>query len=172
MGIERRVDRVYLSLGSNLGNREENLKAALSALKDLARTQLTAVSSVFETEPVGERDQPTFLNLAAEIETALAPLELLNACQDIEKAVGRKPTRRWGPRVVDIDLILWGSAVLDTSALVLPHPRFRLRNFVLQPLCEIAADAIDPVTGKSVLELAQSNDASGDVHRLPTTITP
>jgi 2-amino-4-hydroxy-6-hydroxymethyldihydropteridine diphosphokinase len=74
--------------------------------------------------------------------------------------------------VVDIDLILWGSAVLDTSALVLPHPRFRLRNFVLQPLCEIAADAIDPVTGKSVLELAQSNDASGDVHRLPTTITP
>lgn len=166
------MDRVYLSLGSNLGNRLGYLQAALSGIGHFVSSRVCAVSGVFETEPVGDCDQPAFLNLAAEIETALAPLELLNACQELESAIGRRPTRRWGPRVIDIDLILWGTAVLDTDRLSIPHPRFRERSFVLAPLAEIAPDERDPVTRHTVLELARQCPATDGVRRLPDIVTP
>ncbi len=146
--------RVQLSLGSNLGDRQGHLRAALAALDEIEGVRLCAVSHAYETEPVGVRDQPAFLNLAAEVETALAPLELLDAAKTIERRLGRKPARRWGPRTVDIDLILWGQNVLNNVRLTLPHAEFRSRAFVLTPMAEIRPCAVDPLTGKTVFALA------------------
>jgi 2-amino-4-hydroxy-6-hydroxymethyldihydropteridine diphosphokinase len=147
--------RVWLSLGSNLGDRAGHLADALLRLNTVPQVSVQAVSSVHETQAMGEREQPAFLNLAAEIETELTPLELLKAVKEVETAMGRQPTYRWGPRVIDIDLILWGTHTCDTPVLTLPHREFRNRAFVLAPLAEIAPDAIDPVTGKSVAQLAR-----------------
>lgn len=146
--------RVLLSLGSNLGDRDAYLSEAVSALAALPGVAVVATSSRHETEPVGERNQPSFLNMAAEIETERAPLELLNAVKAIESHLGRQPTYRWGPRVIDIDLILWGQCRFESETLTLPHPAFRERAFVLEPLAEIAPGAIDPVTGMTVAQLA------------------
>ena len=144
---------VYLSLGSNLGDRAEHLRRALEAVATLPDTRRVAQSSVHETVPWGVTDQPSFLNLAAAIETALGPLELLNAVKALETGLGRRPGPRWGPRVIDVDIVLFGDTVMDTPELTLPHPRFRERAFVLAPLAEIAPDAPDPVSGKTVAEL-------------------
>lgn len=146
--------RVLLSLGSNLGDRDAYLSEAVNALAEVPGVALVATSSRHETDPVGEVDQPAFLNMAAEIETDLAPLELLNAVKAIESRLGRQPTYRWGPRVIDIDLILWEQCRFESETLVLPHPAFRDRAFVLKPLAEIAPGAVDPITGKTVAELA------------------
>ncbi len=150
---------VCLSLGSNLGDRAEYLRRALEAVAALPDTRLVAQSSIHETAPWGVTEQPSFLNLAAEIETALGPLELLNAVKALELRLGRTPGPQWGPRVVDIDLVLWQDVVMETDALTLPHPRFRERAFVLLPLREIAPDAVDPVTGRTVAELAATLDS-------------
>jgi 2-amino-4-hydroxy-6-hydroxymethyldihydropteridine diphosphokinase len=159
-------ERVHLSLGSNAGDRVANLRAALQALAGTERIRVAKVSSAYETAPVGYTDQPAFLNLAAEIETAFEPLELLNAAKDTERGLGRTPTVRWGPREIDIDLILWGSRTVETESLVLPHKEFRTRAFVLVPLAEIAPDALDPVTGLSASELAGRPEAQGEVTKL------
>lgn len=158
--------RVHLSLGSNLGDRAAQLGAALAGLNQIPGVRVMAASNSYETEPLGEVEQPAFLNVAAEIETDLAPLELLNAAQALEKRLGRKPSYRWGPRSIDIDVILWGSLVMATERLTLPHGAFRERAFVLAPLAEIAPDAIDPVTGKTVAELAAAPGSLGHVEML------
>ena len=152
------IASVYLSLGSNLGDRAEHLRRALEAVAALPDTRLVAQSSLHETAPWGVTDQPSFLNLAAEIGTALGPLELLNAVKAIELRLGRTQGPQWGPRVIDIDIVLWQDKVMETDALTLPHPRFRDRAFVLLPLREIAPDAVDPVTGRTVAELAAALD--------------
>ena len=157
---------VYLSIGSNLGERQENLFLAVRFLEKIPGTHVRNVSSVYETAPVGDIDQPPFLNLAVGIETALAPLELLDATQDIEREMGRVPSRRWGPRLIDIDIVLWDGRKVDSSRLTIPHPEFRHRAFVLRPLAEIAPDAVDPATGLSVATLAASPEAQGEVRRL------
>ncbi|HIJ73933.1 MAG TPA: 2-amino-4-hydroxy-6-hydroxymethyldihydropteridine diphosphokinase [Candidatus Hydrogenedentes bacterium] len=158
--------RVHLSLGSNVGDRKANLEAALDALGQLDGVRVTARSSCYETEPVGVVDQPAFLNMAAEVETVLEPLELYEAAKEIEKDLGREPTARWGPRTIDIDIVLWGDRVLESDRITLPHREFRNRAFVLAPLAEIAPDAIDPVTGETVAALAARPQAQGQADRV------
>ena len=158
--------RVQLSLGSNVGDRWGNLRSAVRELERLLEVRFRQLSNCYETEPVGNEAQPAFLNVAAEIETDLDPLELLNAVKDIERRLGRTPSPRWGPRAIDIDIILWESKVLETGRLTLPHKEFRTRAFVLGPLVEIAPDAVDPVTGLTVAELASRPEVQGRVERL------
>ncbi len=158
--------RALLSLGANLGDRKAHLAAALRLLQAHPAIELRAVSWCYETEPVGGVDQPPFLNLAAEIETALAPLELLNAAKDIEERLGRVESVHWGPRDIDIDIVLCGDHIIESARLTVPHPEFRRRAFVLCPMTEIAPDAVDPVTGKTVAELAKAPEAAGQVRRV------
>lgn len=162
--------RMLLSLGSNLGDRLANLRDALDALGET--TTVCAVSHAYETEPWGETEQPGFLNAAVEIETDFAPLELLEVVKGIEARLGRTPTYRWGPRMIDIDLILCEDLVLDSERLTVPHPEFRNRAFVLAPLAEIAPDAVDPATGETVAALASRADGLGKVEKHSNLKTP
>ena len=158
--------RALSGLGGNMGDRNANLCAALRVLAELDGVTVHKVSHCYETEPMGCTDQPLFLNLAVEIGTVLEPLELLAAVKQIEGDLGRTPTHRWGPREIDIDIVLWGTCVLESDRLTLPHKEFRTRAFVLEPLAEIAGDAVDPVTGATVAELASSFEAQGAVTKL------
>lgn len=142
------MPRVYLSLGSNLGDREGYLRRALDSLATLPRTRLVAQSSVLETPPWGVTDQPTFLNMTVAIETALSPEALLAAVRGIEDALGRVRTVHWGPRTLDIDLLVFEGETRDTETLTLPHPCLTQRRFVLAPLAEIAPEL--EVAGKTV----------------------
>lgn len=157
---------VYLSLGGNLGDRAGYLTAAIDALNALSGVRVVRVSGMYETAPVGPIDQPSFLNLAAEIETVLEPLELLNAVKEIERLLGRRPRQRWGPREIDIDIILWEDRVVETAELIVPHREFRQRAFVLRPLEELAPEAVDPVTGLTVQALAERPEAQGALVRI------
>ncbi len=162
--ISEPVAVVYLSLGSNLGDRVVMLRQALDVLNETPRVRVLRVSSVYESKPWDLTRQPKFLNIVAEIETALEPLELLDTVKAVELRLGRTPARRWGPRCIDIDLILWDAKVLRTAALTLPHERFRERAFVLTPLADLAPEAIDPETGLTVAVLAGRLGAEGLTH--------
>lgn len=159
---------VHLSIGSNLGDRHTQLMCAIGELKLLDRTALRAVSPIYETEPIGVGNQPLFLNAAVEIGTAFEPLELLKAIKAIETRLGRAPSEVWGPRAIDIDIVLWADTVLNFEDLILPHPEFRKRSFVLRPLRDIAPDAVDPVTGRTIEELAEEPAAQGHVALVPS----
>lgn len=163
--------QVLLSLGSNLGDRREVLHAAMRALATMPGTVVTACSHCYETEPVGPVNQAPFLNAALAIETDLDPLELLAQTQRIERELGRTPGERWGPRRIDIDLVLWGDVTWEDARLMLPHPAFRERAFVLVPLAEIAPGAVDPVTGRTVAALAAALGAHGGVE-MREALTP
>ncbi len=141
---------VYLSLGSNVGDRESNLHAALE------RLQPTRVSPIYETEPVDYRDQAWFLNLAVEVETDLFPRQFLSMTQRIERDLGRVRTIAKGPRTIDIDILLFGAAVMHTRELEIPHPRMEERRFVLRPLADLAPDVRHPVTHRSVREMLEA----------------
>jgi 2-amino-4-hydroxy-6-hydroxymethyldihydropteridine diphosphokinase len=143
---------VYLSLGSNLGNRERNLEAALGKLasRDFC---ISRVSSVYETEPVDTNDQRWFLNLAVEAATDLFPMQLLWRIAKVEHALGRVRTVTNGPRTIDIDILLYSRAVIHSPALEVPHPRMAQRRFVLAPLAELAPDLRHPVTRRTVREM-------------------
>jgi len=148
--------RVYLSLGSNLGDRQNYLNRALDMLAQLPGTRVLAASSMIETPPWGKTDQPAFLNMAAELETSLTPEELLERIRAIENALGRQRAEHWGPRTLDIDILVFEGEERDTPALKLPHPYLTERRFVLEPLAEIAPDLV--VRGKTVHEwLAQTH---------------
>jgi len=158
---KKNVSEVYLSLGSNLGDRALMLRQALSLLNRFSRLRVVKSSSIYETEPWDLTQQPKFLNIMAKIETALEPLELLYTVKTVELRLGRKTVRRWGPRCIDIDVILWGAKVLHTPTLTVPHERFRERAFVLTPFAELAPEAVDPETGLTVAVLAERIGASG-----------
>jgi 2-amino-4-hydroxy-6-hydroxymethyldihydropteridine diphosphokinase len=143
---------VYLSLGSNVGDREAMLRSALEALP-AAGVEVARTSSLYETEPRDFRDQPWFLNMIAECRTDLFPVQLLGRLQKIEAQLGRKRAIPKGPRSIDIDIILFGRAIVRTPALEIPHPRFRERRFVLEPLKELAPDLRDPVSRRTIADL-------------------
>jgi len=146
------VDRVAVALGSNLGDRRAHLEFAVSTLRTLL--ERLAVSSFHDTVPVGVSGlQPLYLNAAAVGDTTLGARALLDALLAIEAARGRERPHPNAPRTLDLDLILYGDAIIDEPGLIVPHPRFRERAFVLEPLAEVAPDFCDPVTGKSVREL-------------------
>jgi 2-amino-4-hydroxy-6-hydroxymethyldihydropteridine diphosphokinase len=149
----------YLGLGSNLGDRDARLRAAISKLA--AFVQVERVSSVYETEPLLVADQPLFHNLACVGKTTLDPFSLLRALKRIESDLGRVPGPRYGPRVIDIDILLLDDLVLDTPELTIPHPGMLERAFVLTPLAEIAPRQRHPIAGRTIGELALGLDASG-----------
>jgi 2-amino-4-hydroxy-6-hydroxymethyldihydropteridine diphosphokinase len=151
----------YLSLGSNMGDRAANLLAALSRLARVGTVE--TISDVFSTAPVGVVDQAPFLNLAVGFATNLAPLDLLAASKDIEREVGREPTFRWGPRVIDIDILLYDGLQFEAPTLTIPHVEMTHRAFVLVPLAQIAPRVLHPGEGRTISELAQRYAGTEDV---------
>ena len=145
----------YIGLGSNLGDRRRNLESALSTLGETTGIELVAVSMLIETEPQGPPGQDRYLNGAATIRTKLSPRGLLEALLEIESAHDRDRTveRRWGPRRLDLDLLMYADRIIDEPGLVVPHPRMHQRAFVLSPLAEIAPDAVHPVLGVTIAAL-------------------
>lgn len=143
----------YVGLGANLGDRERTLRAAVETLDGRDDVRVTDVSELRETEPVGGPPQGLFLNGAVRLRTTLGPGELLTVLQAVENAFGRTRTVRWGPRTLDLDLLLYEDRVVRTPSLEVPHPRMHRRRFVLEPLCDLCPELEHPVLGKSVREL-------------------
>ena len=146
------METAYIALGSNLGDKEKNLRRALLLLMQQG-VEVIKVSSFFKTEPYGVTDQPQFLNAVCEVRTSLAPLALLDVLLATELAMGRVRLRHWGERNIDLDLLLYGDMVMDTERLRLPHPDMQNRDFVLLPLAEVAPDVVHPVLKKTMEEL-------------------
>jgi 2-amino-4-hydroxy-6-hydroxymethyldihydropteridine diphosphokinase len=141
----------YIGLGSNVGDSGAVIRQAIGMLSEAGR--VVHVSSLYHTEPVGYREQDDFINAAAAVETERSPDELLNLCRSIEDRLGRKRTVRWGPRTIDLDILLYGDIAVNTPAMVIPHPRMTERRFVLAPLVEIAPDAVHPVLKRTAADL-------------------
>lgn len=154
------MTRAILALGSNLGDRAGNLRAALALLAERG-VQVERTSAAWETRPV-PADQPAFLNAVLAAETALGPEALLAVAKEVEGLLGRRPARRWGPRPIDIDILFFGALQLDTPSLIIPHPGIRERSFVLAPLSEVAPGPL-PVLGATALELLAQVDMAGAV---------
>jgi len=154
---------VYLSLGSNLGDRARNLEAAIRHVAELG--QIVAQSSFYETEPVDVERQPWFLNCVVALETELMPRQLLSRVLAIEQKMGRRRTQPKGPRTIDIDILLFGGSVVETPALTVPHPAMHERRFVLEPLAEIAPDLRHPVFKKTVREMLNALPQGAAVHK-------
>jgi 2-amino-4-hydroxy-6-hydroxymethyldihydropteridine diphosphokinase len=156
---------VYLGLGSNLGKREENLERALELLAQ--RLRMGKVSSIYDTEPVGNTNQPRFLNIACQAFTNIKPEGLLSLAKGIEIKMGRRG-RSGEPRVIDIDILIYGDQVMKTPDLIIPHPRMAERAFVLVPLAEIAPDLVHPITHKTVKEMLKAVKEVQGVLKLET----
>jgi|SRR5579872_1952128 len=145
---------VYLSLGSNVGNREAHLREAQQRLSQLGR--VVSVSSYYETEPVEFTNQPWFLNAALALETNLAPHDLMHSILKIEREMGRERLQKKGPRTIDIDILLFGDSIVNSPEVTIPHPAMPHRRFVLEPLAEIAAESRHPFLNKTVRDLLEA----------------
>jgi 2-amino-4-hydroxy-6-hydroxymethyldihydropteridine diphosphokinase len=155
--------RCYLGLGSNLGDRAGAVRQSADLIAAGGDIVLRRLSSLYVTKPWGNRDQPDFVNAVAEIETLLGPGELLARAKSIEDEMGREKRERWGPREIDIDLLLYGDEVVETSGLRIPHPGIEKRAFVLVPLLELAPDLAHPATGRRFAESLGELTSSGEV---------
>lgn len=148
--------KAYIALGANLGDRQANIEAALQRLSSTPGLEVIRVSSLLDNPAVGgPPDSPPFLNAAAELLTTLSPEQLLHRMQEIEQELGRVRREKWGPRTIDLDLLLYGPQVSRSDELTLPHPHMHERRFVLQPLVEIAPDVVHPVLNRTMLELLE-----------------
>lgn len=154
---------MYLSLGSNLNDRYANLRRAVDELQKFVK--ITAISPVFATKPWGDTEQPSFLNICVAAVGNLSPHDLLNRIKDIENTMGREPSRHWGPRLIDIDILFFDKLILNDQKLTIPHPYMAERAFVLAPLAVIIPEFRHPQTGLSVQEMLEKVDLS-DVERL------
>jgi 2-amino-4-hydroxy-6-hydroxymethyldihydropteridine diphosphokinase len=157
-------ERVFLSLGGNLGEPARSMAAALRILDTDPETSIVAVSSLYRTPPWGKTDQPDFLNAAAEVKTKQSPKGLLDLCLDAERRLKRVRGERWGPRLIDMDILAFGDRVIDEAGLIVPHPRMLERAFVLTPLAEIAPDF--RIGGKRVAKHLAAIDTAG-IEKLP-----
>lgn len=144
----------FISLGSNIGNRLEYLQQAVDLLQQIEHVNVANMSSVYETDPVGYEDQAAFLNMVVEIKTILTPHEILKKCNEIEAKLGRKRDIRWGPRTVDLDILLYNEENVKTEDLIIPHPRMMERGFVLIPLVELQANLVDPQSKQLIADVA------------------
>ena len=158
------MNLAYLGLGSNLGDREANLRRAIDLLKE--KVWINKVSSLYETEPLGWGPQPLFLNAVCQGTTFLSPQELLAFIKSIEKAMGRAESFRNAPRIIDIDILLYSDRIINTPELTIPHPRLEERAFVLVPLAEIAPELVHPVSRKAIKDLAEKATGLGGVKRV------
>lgn len=159
------MKRVYLSLGSNRGDRRMQLAKALEHLGE-SGVQMLRVSNLYKTEPVDFQPQAWFVNCVAEVRTDLMPVQLLRVCQSVERALGRRPGVSKGPRPLDIDILLYEGAVIHSRELTIPHPRMEERRFVLVPLCELAPTLRHPLTQRSVREMLHETSDASHVIRL------
>jgi 2-amino-4-hydroxy-6-hydroxymethyldihydropteridine diphosphokinase len=154
---------VYLSLGSNIGDRAANLRTALDKLADMGT--VAAVSSFYETEPVELAAQPWFLNCAAKLDTEKMPRQLIAGILALEQSMGRQRRQKNGPRIIDIDILLFGTSVIDITSLTVPHPKLHQRRFVLEPLVEIAAEVRHPMFKRTMRELRDALPAGQTVRK-------
>ena len=150
--------QAYLGLGSNIGDRKQLLLTAIDLIGNIKGIKVTKQSSIYETAPIGYTDQPNFLNLCLEIETELSPQQLLKHCLDIEQQLHRVREIRWGPRTLDIDILLYSDNIIETDNLSIPHPRMQERAFVLIPLNDIASDKKDPRLNQKIYDLVFPDD--------------
>lgn len=153
----------FLSLGSNIGNRSAYLDSAIRNLIKRYPISVVNVSSIYETDPVGFEEQELFLNMVIQVKTQLSPFELLDACMATEKILGRKREIRWGPRTIDLDILLYNDENILTERLIIPHPRLHERSFVVIPLLEISPDITLPAGGKPLCEVANELPDRGGV---------
>lgn len=160
----------FIGIGSNSGNPADNCRQAVRQLSETAQVRLLRCSSLYRTEPVGPQDQPWFINAAAEIRTILPPRQLFDALKGIERRMGRTEGPKWGPRVIDLDLLLYGQEVVSEGDLTVPHPEMQRRRFVLVPLCELASYAIHPAFGVSVRGLMDRLADQGRVELYDSTV--
>lgn len=149
------MNTAYIGLGTNIGDREAFLKEALVELRAIDGISVEAVSSIYETDPIGYLDQGKFLNMVARVNTTLPPSSLLDSCMQVEQNLGRKREIRWGPRTIDIDILLYNQENIVTENLVIPHPRMLERAFVVIPLLELDHDITLPDTEKPLRELVK-----------------
>jgi len=155
---------VYLSLGSNVGDREANLHSAIEHLRSLG--EVAAVSSFYETEPVEFTAQPWFLNCVVKLDTGKTPKELLAGLLAVEQLMGRRRTQKKGPRTIDIDILLYGDSIIETEGLTIPHPTLHQRRFVLEPLAEIASGVRHPALKRTIRELRDTLPPGQAVRKL------